>query len=252
MSKVAGLCKLCGCHKELVDSHIIPKSFYFRDKDEIDKGVNSKILSANDYPQRSSEGVYDQIVCGECEKSFGCWDDYAAQLLKCSKQDRELINPVDCSLWGYEYRDVDYSKLKMFFMSLLWRVNASTKGFFSEFQLPESLADELLAIVRAGVLPPAQEWAVFVGKSRQRIANVIAQPFFEKIEDAIFAGIYLPGYVVHIKLNDAEIPRKFLLHLLHPGTGLAAYFYDFYAGGEAANAFAMVEHNFKKNKRKQK
>ncbi|SEJ34234.1 hypothetical protein SAMN04244572_03607 [Azotobacter beijerinckii] len=237
------ICNLCLRENlKLVDSHIIPKAFYRK----CEKGVNSTILSANGYPEKSRQGIYDQIVCADCEKSFGPWDDYAARLLKQHRPDREITRQDDNSLLGYEYSDVDYDKLKMFFLSLLWRAHASGKGFFSDFNLSDDLARELSEIVRSGLIPPAQEWAVFVGKSDQDISTVLVQPLFEEVGNAVFAVIYLPGYVVHIKLNDGQIPDNFIFNLLYPGTGLMAYFYDFVARGEQARAHEMVRVNLDK------
>lgn len=249
MSKVVGRCKLCGLHADLVDSHVIPESFYLQEEG---KGVNSKILSIEDYPKKSPQGIYDQIICQECENSFGPWDDYAAKLLKQTAPSTVISHPESGNIMAYEYASVDYEKLKLFFLSLLWRAHASDKGFFDTFKLPEALAVALLEIVKSGIAPHAEERAVFVGKSDQKIANVLAEPMLEEIDGEKFTRIYLPGYVVHIKLDHSPIPQRFALYLLYPGTGLLAYFYDFDARGETAAAYAMVQSNLQNIKRKSK
>lgn len=56
-----------------MDSHIIPKSFFTAVAPDND----SKIIdSQGNYPKKSRQGIYDQIVCEECEKRFGEGDDY--------------------------------------------------------------------------------------------------------------------------------------------------------------------------------
>jgi hypothetical protein len=232
-----------------VDSHIIPKAFYHKEKG---KGVNAQILSAKHHPERSKKGVFDQIVCQEGENSFGLWDGNAAKLLKQTQPSNEISHPESGDIMAYEYASVDYDKLKLFFLSVLWRAHASDKGFFDKFKLPKALAKALTEIVKSGIAPPAEEWAVFVGKSDQDVANVLAEPMFEEIDGAQFARIYLPGYVVHVKLDQSPIPQRFALHLLYPGTGLLAYFYDFDARGETAAAYAMVQSNLQNIKRKSK
>lgn len=247
---MSNFCKLCENPViKLVDSHIIPESFYLQ---EDGKGVNSRILSIDDYPRKSPQGVYDQIVCRECEQSFGSWDDYASRILKQAQPDHVHKHPETGSVFAYEYKNVDYKNLKLFFLAVLWRAHASKKGFFDKFKLPEALAVALLEIVKSGIAPQAAEWAVFVGKSDQKIANVLAEPMFEEIDGARFAKIYLPGYVVHIKLDQNPIPQRFMLHMLYPETGLLAYNYDFDAGGETAAAYAMVQLNLQNIKRKSK
>lgn len=247
---MSNFCKLCENPViKLVDSHIIPESFYLQ---EDGKGVNSRILSIDDYPRKSPQGVYDQIVCRECEQSFGSWDDYASRILKQAQPDHVHKHPETGSVFAYEYKNVDYKNLKLFFLAVLWRAHASKKGIFDKFKLPEALAATLCEIVKSGIVPNAEEWSVFVGKSDQQIANVLAEPVLEEIEGAQFSRIYLPGYVVHIKLDRNPIPRKFAMHLLYPGTGLLAYFYDFNVNGEKDRAYDMVAMNMHKIRRKAK
>lgn len=230
-------CKFCLAEGvKLVNSHIIPKAFYFQDG----KGVNSEILSENGRSQRSPQGIYDQIVCDDCEKSFGAWDDYAFKLLKKDCPDHIAKHPENGLTLAYEYSDVDYPKLKLFFLSVMWRAHASSKGFFDRFQLPEELAQRLLTVLKSRVAPEAEDWAVFVGKSAHPISLVVAEPSLEKIDGALFAKIYLPCYVVYIKLDDSPIPKRLMLHLLYPGVGLTAFFYDFVANGELERAREMV------------
>lgn len=112
-----GICKFCGYEKELIRAHIIPESLYPADE----KGNRRHIvLDVNGELPKSQlqNGYYDpKLVCRECEDLFSAGDDYAKELLvdRCS----EKVKKTDADTAYFEYADVDYKSLKLFFISLL-------------------------------------------------------------------------------------------------------------------------------------
>src|SRR5262249_26612576 len=62
------ICKLCGNDRSLVRSHIIPDAFNRALKGE--KDSPPKLISTNPemYPKRQPGGLYEEIVCDECEQ----------------------------------------------------------------------------------------------------------------------------------------------------------------------------------------
>lgn len=243
------VCKLCLKEvNKLVDSHIIPKSFYLCDQN----GVNSRILSNREYPKKSPQGLYDQFICEGCENKFGPWDDYAAKLLKQTKPSSLITAPNSTKVMAYAYENIDYEKLKLFFISLLWRVYSARNSFFERVILKQRVVEKLADSINTGNATPPEDLAVVLGKSDLPIANVVPEPFLEKIGGSEFCRIYLPGYVVRIKLDEEPLPEKFALCLLYPGTCLLAYHHDYDANGEAATACVMVQKNLESLKRKSK
>lgn len=238
-----GQCKLCLKENvKLVDSHIVPKSFYLKECKEI----KYKQLSEKSFSKKSSQGVYDQFLCSECEALFGQWDDYAYTLFANTKPTNIVENPKTSDALVYEYSDVDYQKIKLFFLSLLWRAHASSKGFFERFNLPYNHADELAEIIKSKVAPEPESWSVFVGKSEQIISFILYEPAYLEIDKALFVKIYFPGYVVFIKINSAPIPASLFLHLLYPGFSLNVFRYDFERNGEITDAVNMISNNLER------
>jgi hypothetical protein len=82
------------------------------------------------FPKKTPVGVYDtKLVCRICEDKFGDWINYAQQLL----QDEPLNGKklfVGLQLIGYELPKFNYAKLKLFFVSLLWRASESSHPFY--------------------------------------------------------------------------------------------------------------------------
>ncbi len=139
MVKKIGICKLCGeANVQLVDSHIVPKSFY-------PKGEMILMVSAENRTKKRPTGVYDFFVCKTCEKLFDKWDDHAYKvLLENINSIRVLTNPYRMVLENY-----DYTRLKLFFLSLLWRLDATEESIGRDVNLGDKhrqkLADAILS-----------------------------------------------------------------------------------------------------------
>jgi hypothetical protein len=121
------ICKLCGKDEKLIKSHIIPESLWPHRK----HGGKQKVYSSlsKHYPKRSQKGIYDTaILCENCEKLFSPWDDYAQTLLLSDIEKNYIIE--NGKIVCFEIKDYDYHKLKLFFISLLWRASVSTHEFF--------------------------------------------------------------------------------------------------------------------------
>ena len=128
------ICKLTGNDGQPAKAHIIPESFYLINRSE--KGPLKLVTNTSGvYPKRSWTGIYDEtIVTQEGEKRFLEWDDYAYRLLV------EQINTAAelkhrGSVLAYIYDSFDYPKLKLFFLSVLWRAGVSSHPVFKRVKL---------------------------------------------------------------------------------------------------------------------
>ncbi|MHC5721755.1 MAG: hypothetical protein ACYTX0_59500, partial [Nostoc sp.] len=85
------------------------------------------------------------ILCDECEKIFGVWDEYAQQLLTDESLHGEPIL-YDTQCIGWRVTEYDYIRLKLFFISLLWRASVSKQDFYQKVNLGsfEEKAKELI------------------------------------------------------------------------------------------------------------
>lgn len=182
-------------------------------------------------PQTTRTGVYDRIICKYCEDLFSPWDNYAATLLIHSTPDQ--IHNTENKITTYTFRAVDYEKIKLFFISLLWRVHTSNHEVFRDFILPDSVVEELASLIKSKTAPTAENFSVFLGKSDDEcLSQIIYNPKIEKNNKAELAKIYIPGYVAHIMINSADIPSELFLYLLHPSSSWSAYHHDYIVNGE--------------------
>lgn len=128
-------CKFCGNNNKMVRAHIIPKAFFIAlnsDPSDPSKLITNK---QNVYPKKSPIGVWDQnLVCEICESTtFTPLDDYAITFFRDmdEKHDQFLI---DGNLAGF-YAAPNYAKLKLFFLSLLWRSSVSKHDYYADVNI---------------------------------------------------------------------------------------------------------------------
>ena len=125
-------CKLCGGNKKLVDAHVIPRSFY----KDIVKPTGKIVDAGKHYSKKSLIGIYDpNLVCHDCERRFHPWDTYAVELLLADYEEKNYVNDHTGKRIIYIFQTIDYAKLKLFFLSVLWRAGRSTHEFFRNLDL---------------------------------------------------------------------------------------------------------------------
>jgi len=128
------LCKFCNQDRPLVKAHVVPEAFYR----ELKTGDMPLFLISSDAgkrPVRSQIGPYDTgILCRKCEDQFQDWDDYAATFLIKSRDtafERVPVGEFDV----FVASKFDYSKLKLFLVSVVWRAAVSTNPLFDKVRL---------------------------------------------------------------------------------------------------------------------
>ena len=128
-------CKLTGVRGPGVKAHIIPRSFY--DFDKMDHKPAKVIHLAGEKTRVSNSpvGEYDAtIVTAEGEAYFSEPDAYACECLVRRGQNANLYHDGVSPLC-IEIADFDYPKLKMFFLSLLWRAGVTSRPLFRHVEL---------------------------------------------------------------------------------------------------------------------
>lgn len=122
-------CSLCRNNVELKKSHIIPEFLY---KTLYDKKHRFHVLSTStETPHRLlHKGLYERLLCEDCEQKFSAWEHYASLALNGGIP---LIishkNNLIC------ISGLDYKKFKLFQLSILWRAGISKLSFFKNVQL---------------------------------------------------------------------------------------------------------------------
>ena len=219
---MTGQCKYCGKTTNLIDAHIIPESF-FRDIDPSRSGLRMYSATEGQYPKRSPIGVYDKgILCQECEDKFAPFDDYAARLLLQRDFQRESIDDEEGHL-GYFILDVDYRRLKLFGLSVLWRAAISSQDYFNYVELGSHFLalDRMVKDLNPGV---PQDFSLLIWEELFPDNKVIMiKGYRTRILDGLrFYAIPMGRFVLLIKAdrrNIEDIENNMMI--LKPNTLLA-------------------------------
>ena len=98
-----------------------------------DEKTNRFFVISSD-PERPDQtrptGIYERLLCADCEMVLNRYEDYGAKVLNGGTKVEGA--QVDNDL---RFRGLDYTKLKLFYLSLLWRMSVSTQPFFKEVSL---------------------------------------------------------------------------------------------------------------------
>lgn len=147
-----GICKLCQNEKELIPkSHIIPKFFLNRNLNKEKKGFTVMTLDTS-VTKHVQDYIYEpHILCKICDNEIlSLYEDYACKFLygNLGKKDGLEIKGQGHFL---EVKNVDYQKLKLFFLSILWRCSISV--FFNDVKLDSDKEEYLRAILYSQKAP---------------------------------------------------------------------------------------------------
>ena len=112
-------CELCQQPAELCRSHVIPEWAYEGAYDHKHKYVAFDVLNQKKgKPQQ--KGERENLLCKTCETVFSVWENYAKGVWhQTTGQWRHLDGG---GLWG---TDLDYQKLRLFLLSVLWRFDVA-------------------------------------------------------------------------------------------------------------------------------
>ena len=119
-----GICKYCGQHVQLIDSHIIPKSFYLLKQWGQCVGIDAKQIVLDKV--HSQNGFKEPLLCKACDNKLGYLDNCAYQFLFHDVPRAERCQDGLLEFLLLKPQDFNYNNIRRFFISLLWRASVSS------------------------------------------------------------------------------------------------------------------------------
>jgi hypothetical protein len=204
-------CKYCGeIFPKLVKSHIIPRSFHKVIRGDDKYSIELTIDESDENQKFWQSGIHDsKIVCAECEKLFCEFDTHGYKVLSEALSQKKIWYGSDGHPCAYLVEEVDYHKLKLFFLSMLWRAHASTQNFWEHVSLGchESI---IRTHISEKIAPPHDKYQVLMfHRLNQPYPNVIIPPWSQKFDGVNFYRFYLPGVIALIKVDKRPLPCIF-------------------------------------------
>lgn len=216
-----GVCKLTGDSGRFVDSHLLPKAL--TKADGLAPGL---VQMGNGRKEKRSSSWYDQhLVVAAGERILAEYDDWAIRVLRRHAMvwsgwgPRISLNDfrrIPGTPWGL--RSVsgdDWKKLRLFFLSLLWRAAATNRPEFNEVEIPPDHLERLRQMVLNGDPEPVAFYAISLTQiSTMGIRHNHAPIAFTKIIPSLEEGqaaieeptfrFYLDGLVIHFSRLSSE------------------------------------------------
>lgn len=118
------ICGLCGLNSELRKSHIIPRSLIRLIRDET---LGNRFYELhNRLHQRIQDGPKEYLLCDDCEQRIGRFEKYFVEAIHYGRHGTEKMQGDQALVID----NLDYRRMKLFFLSLLWRMSISSRPEF--------------------------------------------------------------------------------------------------------------------------
>lgn len=208
------ICKLCQQEKQLIGkSHIIP-DFLYKYAGLYDEKHRMRSFSVEDVingkpPSLPQSGVHEGgLLCAECDNQrLGTkLEDYAKKAIYGGGKLMEKECPICTNYTNASgelfaiCENLDYTKYKLFLLSILWRAGISSRPFFNEINLNEH--EEILREMIFNNDPKNfNDYPVFVVTSaadKEFTSDVIVQPRQVTGSDGMETCCFIIGGFIYI------------------------------------------------------
>lgn len=123
-------CALCLSNKNPIrNSHIIPEWVY-TDLYDAQHRFNVLATIPGKIKPHEQKGLREKLLCNKCEQQFSIIENYARKVLYGGEEIK--IKNLKNTIHLY---DIDYSKFKLFQLSILWRASIASHELFSKVTL---------------------------------------------------------------------------------------------------------------------
>lgn len=213
---VENICKLCNKKSILIGkSHIIPNFMYDGLFDDNRKMLIATLKDLAKKPQIAQSGFFDKnILCKNCETMFSKNERYASHFFKgttkssisfVKRRSQEGQRTIFVS-------GLDYRKIKLFFLSILWRAHISENKFFKNVKLDNSNEFEIRKMLMENNSGSDHEYKVSIlifQNSASELIRLLFNPTVETIGTGIICIFFINGYCYFIDLKPKSSFRIF-------------------------------------------
>jgi hypothetical protein len=195
-----GVCRLCGEEKQLIKAHIIPQQFFTHDRKRLVSVSKDKVFLS-----KCPVGIYDEgILCGSCDGKLGVFDQEAQTLLLSELSLYKCENAYIIPATKFNHK-----KLKLFFISLLWRASVSSVSNFKHVILGDKFEQEALSVLRYPELDREDLFPVVIFKLSDVHYNAVKGIYIDptpfRLKDVNMYRFVFAGYTICIKVDDRPL-----------------------------------------------
>lgn len=187
------------------------------------------------YSKYPSSGEYEGgLLCEDCDNGIiGEYETYASKALYGG-----LLPGHECPVFKncktqedlcfINLSNINYKKIKLFYLSILWRSSISTRPFFNEIKLDNNENEALRKMILNGDPGAVDDFPIFfmtLITDKQAPKDFIAQPQ-KRITSGhstyvfIIAGMF---YFFYINSKDLEMPKAIVSETIKPTNEMNVY-----------------------------
>jgi len=233
------LCKLCLKDKKLQrKSHIIPQ-FYYKEVKK-DGGYYLKIdkYTYREYTKGKTStkhytGEYDSnILCRKCDKDIigQKYDDYASKVLQVVNGESKKFKSIKIESYtnkndisGKLTKNIDYTKFKLFLLSVLWRASISKRPFFHEVKLGKKHEQILREMIYNGYPKEQEDYPCFIcdiGEDEPLLKRTMLPPRKINEDGNISYMFMICGLVYRFTISKYNRKNISLAGVIHPNNDM--------------------------------
>lgn len=153
-------------------------------------------------------GWYDRgILCSTCDGSFSPWEQHAHAVLFSKHKYSSVIFSARNRPYCYTLLGADYTKLKMFFLSVVWRASISTNALFANVDLDAVTNNAIKTRLLTANPGGANDFTVRIAQYHSIDIPLAAfEPREQMIDGIHYVVLYLPGYKILVQVDQQPLP----------------------------------------------
>jgi hypothetical protein len=152
-------------------------------------------------------GIKERLLCGDCEQLFSIYENYINKMLYGGSE----LTFQRLSNRRWLITGLEYNKLKLFQLSILWRASVSSQKFFESVKLGEKHESHIKKMLLAQYPGPPEEYAcilvaiIFEGKT---IEDLMLNPTSIKEDGHRIYRFVFGGFAWAYFVSSHPIPGK--------------------------------------------
>jgi hypothetical protein len=207
-------CKLCGHENEkFPKSHIIPNFMYKSLKNQKSQIFRIRMPEGK-HLRPIFSGFYESpLLCDGCEAKINVWENYAEKVLYGSTHIKMPVASRTQDPLIQFVENIEYSKFKLFLLSILWRASVANHKFFREIVLGDKHEKRLAQMLLNENPGEEDQYPVMIINPQGSVgSNVsIGQPYKNKSRENSLRYVFPISewiYMFHISNHGLEELQK--------------------------------------------
>jgi hypothetical protein len=198
-------CALCQQERVLRQSHIIPEFMFEPVYDDIHRFHEMSRVPTK--PNRLlQKGLRERLLCDECEQRLSHYERYARDVFF-----GNAARPPSRTPTGFLFTTLRYKPLKLFLISLLWRLGVTSIPQLKSAKLGRHLERLRLLILTddPGDYLTFPALTVALTFERSHAAGLILPPRHTRVEGRHVWAFVIAGFLFHFFVSNRPPPQGF-------------------------------------------